>query len=212
MKITIIYDNESQDNSLKPDWGFSCLIEYNGINLLFDTGSNGALLLKNMKELGIDPISIDEIFISHSHFDHSGGLSSFLNENGQTKIYAPDPLRGISPAREVIYVDESIELSPQFYTTGMLFNMEQSLAIKTEKGLVIVVGCSHPGVENILKAVTPFGTPYALVGGLHGFREFDVLNNLQHICPTHCTQYISEIKSLYPGKYIRGGVGEIIEI
>lgn len=212
MKITIIYDNESRKDGLKADWGFSCLIECHGINLLFDTGTNGALLLENMKALGIDPTSIDEVFISHIHFDHSGGLSSFLNENGQTKIYAPSPLRGISPAREVVYIDESMELNRHFYTTGMLNNMEQSLAIQTEKGLVIVVGCSHPGVENIMKAVAPYGKPYALIGGLHGFREFEVIRNLSFICPTHCTQYIAEIKSIYPDKYIRGGVGEIIEL
>ena len=111
MKITIIYDNESRIDELKSDWGFSCLIQYNGVNRLFDTGANGALLLNNMKFLGIDPASIDEIFISHSHFDHSGGLSAFLNENGNTKIYAPDPLRGISPAREVVYVDQPMEIT-----------------------------------------------------------------------------------------------------
>lgn len=212
MKITILYDNESYIEGLRADWGFSCLIECYGINLLFDTGTNGALLLENMKIIGIDPASIHEVFISHIHFDHTGGLSSFLNENGNVKVYAPSPLRGIGPAREVIYIDGPMKLNRHFYTTGMLNNMEQSLAIQTENGLVVVVGCSHPGVEDILNAVTPHGTPYALIGGLHGFREFEVIKKLHLVCPTHCTQYISEIQSLYPDKYIRGGVGEIIEI
>ena len=146
MKITILYDNETRIEGLKADWGFSCLIECYGINLLFDTGTNGTLLLGNMKTLGIDPASIHEVFISHIHFDHAGGLSSFLNENGRVKVYAPSPLRGIGPAREVIYIDKPMKLNPHFYTTGLLNNMEQSLAIQTERGLVVVVGCSHPGV------------------------------------------------------------------
>ena len=212
MKITILYDNESQINGLKADWGFSCLIKCYGISLLFDTGTNGNLLLENMKTLGIDPASIHELFISHIHFDHIGGLSSFLNENGDVKVYAPSPLRGISPSREVIYIDKPMKLNHYFYTTGLLNNIEQSLAIKTEKGLVIIVGCSHPGLENILNAVTPHGTPYALIGGLHGFKEFEVIKKLHLICPTHCTEHISKIQSLYPDQYIRGGVGKIIEI
>jgi metal-dependent hydrolase (beta-lactamase superfamily II) len=37
-------------------------------------------------------------------------------------------------------------------------------------------------------------------------------NNLDVICPTHCTQHIAEIKALYPEKYTEGGVGKIIEL
>jgi len=212
MKITILYDNESRIDGLKADWGFSCLIECYGISLLFDTGTNGDLLLENMNTLGVDPASINEVFISHVHFDHIGGLSSFLNKNGNTKVYAPSQLKGIAPAREVIYIDGPIKLNQYFYTTGLLNGLEQSLAIQTEKGLVVVVGCSHPGVENILNAVAPYGKPYALIGGLHGFKELETIKMLQLICPTHCTQYISEIKFMYPDKYISGGVGEILEI
>ncbi len=212
MKLTILYDNESRIDGLKADWGFSCLIEGAGTRLLFDTGTNGALLLENMKTLGIDPMSIDEVFLSHIHFDHIGGLSSFLNANGNTKVYAPSPLRGIAPAREVVYIDQPMQLSRSFYTTGLLSDSEQSLAIQTDKGLVVVVGCSHPGVERILDAVRPYGTPYALIGGLHGFNEFESIKTLGLICPTHCTQHSSEIKALYPDKYVPGGVGEIIEI
>jgi len=212
MKITIIYDNESRVDKLRADWGFSCLIEHDGVNILFDTGTKGALLLENMKVLGIDPGSIHEVFISHSHFDHAGGLASFLNENENVKVYAPGALRGINPVREAVYNEKAGKLRKGFYTTGLLDDIEQSLAIRTAKGLVVVFGCSHPGVGKILKAAEKYGKPYALVGGLHGFDEYEILKPLQLVCPTHCTQHIDEIKSRYPDKYVPGGAGGIIEI
>ncbi|GAH19538.1 unnamed protein product, partial [marine sediment metagenome] len=84
--------------------------------------------------------------------------------------------------------------------------------VKTEKGLVVIVGCSHPGVKNILKAASDLGDPKVLIGGLHGFSDFDLVKDLEFICPTHCTQFKSEIRSRYPGKYVSGGVGKVIEI
>ena len=51
MRITIIYDNKVWKDNLKADWGFSCLIEVYGKNILFDTGANSRILLKNMEKL-----------------------------------------------------------------------------------------------------------------------------------------------------------------
>jgi len=85
------------------------------------------------------------------------------------------------------------------------------LAIKTEKGLILIIGCGHPGVEKIMDSVSKFGNIYAIVGGLHDFKEFKILKDIEKICPTHCTKYKEKIKSLYPKKYIEGGVGKIIE-
>jgi 7,8-dihydropterin-6-yl-methyl-4-(beta-D-ribofuranosyl)aminobenzene 5'-phosphate synthase len=212
MKITILYDNTAFQSGLKPDWGFSCLVEAHTRSILFDTGSNGSILLENMKKLDIDPMSIDEVFISHPHFDHVGGLSIFLNENNNVKIYVPISLRGIRNAKEIIYVDEPMKLHENIFSTGELDHIEQSMAIKTDKGLVLILGCSHPKMENILKAASQFGKVYAIIGGLHGFNEFELFKDLEVICPTHCTQHIAEIKSLYPEKYIEGGAGRIIEI
>ena len=212
MKITILYDNSVFRHGLISDWGFSCLVETHSRNILFDTGSNGSILLKNMEKLDIDPLSVDEVFISHSHFDHIGGLSAFLNENNNVRIYVPDSLRGIHNAKEIIYVDEPRELHENIFSTGELDHIEQSMAVKTDKGLVLIVGCSHPEMGKILKAASQFGKVYAIVGGLQGFNEYDLFQNLGLICPTHCTQHISEIQSLYPEKYIEGGAGRIIEI
>jgi len=212
MKITILYDNTVFQAGLKSDWGFSCLVEVHNRTILFDTGSNGSILLENMKKLDIDTSSINEVFISHAHFDHIGGLSAFLNENNNVKIYVPLSLRGIRNAKKIIYVDEPMKLHENIFSTGELNHIEQSMVIKIDKGLVLLVGCSHPKMEDILKVAEQFGKLYAIIGGLHGFNKFELFKNLGVICPTHCTQHIAEIKSLYPGKYIEGGAGKIIEI
>jgi 7,8-dihydropterin-6-yl-methyl-4-(beta-D-ribofuranosyl)aminobenzene 5'-phosphate synthase len=210
MKITILYDNTSYLSGLKPDWGFSCLVEFHNSRFLFDTGSNGSLLLENMKKLEIKPSSIDFVFISHHHFDHIGGLTAFLDLNNNVTVFVPDSVKGIKNARQVVNIAKPSELTENIYSTGELDGIEQSMAVKTQKGLVLIVGCSHPKLETILMNVSRFGEIHAIVGGLHGFREFELLKNIELICPTHCTRHITEIKALFPDKYIEGGAGRIL--
>jgi len=213
MKITILYDNEVYKRGLQADWGFSCLVEVeNTPKILFDTGTKGGLLLRNMEKLDIEPGSIDEVFISHAHFDHTGGLRDFLEMNKEVRVYAPSSFRTPRGAKEVVSVKEPLQIHENMFSTGELSRIEQSLVLKREKGLVVVVGCSHPGVSSILEAASQFGKVYALIGGLHGFRGFDLLEDLELVCPTHCTQYKSRIKSLYPERCIEGGAGRIIEL
>ena len=211
MKVTIIYDNEVFKEGLVADWGFSCLVEVeNTPGILFDTGTNGSILLSNMEKLDIDPATISEVFISHAHFDHTGGLSAFLNVRSDVKVYVPASFRGVRGVKEVINVGESLSIHENVFSTGELDHIEQSMAVKTDKGLVLIVGCSHPKMAHILKAASQFGNIYAIIGGMHGFSEFDLFKDLELICPTHCTSHKREIKSLYPEKYIDGGVGKII--
>jgi 7,8-dihydropterin-6-yl-methyl-4-(beta-D-ribofuranosyl)aminobenzene 5'-phosphate synthase len=213
MKITIIYDNTVYQQGLTSDWGFACLVEVeNAPKVLFDTGTNGVILLSNMEKLGIDPVSIETVFISHSHYDHTGGLSAFLDANSALDLYVPNSFRGVRGARNVIYISKPQEIHKNIFSTGELSGIEQSMIVKTEKGLVVIDGCSHPGVAKILKAAEKLGTVHSLIGGLHGFDDFKLLEKVEFVCPTHCTQHIREIKNLYPEKFIEGGTGRIIEI
>ncbi|MEA3500651.1 MAG: MBL fold metallo-hydrolase [Candidatus Marinimicrobia bacterium] len=211
MKITIVYDNTSISNNLKADWGFSCVIETNNKKILFDTGGSGKILLENITNLDIDPTSIDDIVISHPDFDHIGGLSTFLLLNKTATVHIPISFRGIRYPNEVKYYDEPTKIYKNIFLSGELDKREQSLAIKTEKGLVLIIGCGHPGVEKIMNSVSKFGNIFAIVGGLHGFKDFEILQDVKYVCPTHCTKYKEKIKSLYPTKYIEGGVGKVIE-
>ncbi len=212
MKATIVYDNTTTHNDLIADWGFACYVETNDKRILFDTGGDGKILLHNMKKLGIDPKEIDTVFISHNHFDHIGGLSVFLYENPDVTLYAPNSLRGVKHAHKIIQIEQAQRLEAELFTTGELEGIEQSLAIKTEKGLVLMVGCSHPDMAGILGAVSQFGNVYAIIGGLHGFNQYDLFKGLELICPAHCTQHKTEIKTIYPQKYMDAGVGKIIQL
>jgi 7,8-dihydropterin-6-yl-methyl-4-(beta-D-ribofuranosyl)aminobenzene 5'-phosphate synthase len=213
MKLTIIYDNEVKKPELAADWGFSCLIELeNAPPILFDTGTSGSILLHNMKELRIAPDAFGIIVISHLHGDHAGGLRSILELNKDAEIYLPASFIGTIPGRKVVKVKNAAQIGENVFSTGELGGIEQSLAIKTNQGILVVAGCSHPGVGNILDAAAKFGKVYGIVGGFHGFSDFERLADLSLISPCHCTAYKSEIKLLYPEKCLECGVGMTLEL
>ena len=213
MKVTIIYDNEAWSEGLTADWGFACLVEAHGRKILFDTGASGPILMGNMKKLGINPESIDDVIISHSHWDHTGGLGDFLSANSDVTLFVPSSFSVRDDAAgNVVTVKGVVTLSDGIHSTGELGGMEQSLVVETGGGTVIIAGCSHPGVEEILAASLQFGSPHALIGGLHGFDRYDVVKGLGMICAMHCTEHIPEIQSRYPQIFVQGGAGKVIEI
>jgi len=117
---------------LTADWGFSWLVEipHEGrTKILFDTGAKGSVLLSNMDKLNIDPRSIDEVFISHAHFDHVGGLSAFLNVKSGVTIYVPRSIRGVHGVNRVVSVSEPLKIHEDVFSTGELDSIEQSMAV-----------------------------------------------------------------------------------
>jgi len=215
MKITIIYDNQvfKKGVNLKADWGFACLIETGEETILFDTGAKDHILLSNMVNLGIDPSSINKIVISHEHWDHTGGLKALSSVVGDVELYR---LAKESPSEHMhhISVEEPQELTEGICTTGRLTGIvdEQSLVLKGTHGWYVLVGCSHPGVENILKSAQQFGTIVGLVGGFHGFNSFSVVENLDYICPCHCTVHKKRLKKAFPDKISSCGVGKNLDL
>jgi len=231
VRITIIYDNTSFLEGLVGDWGFSALVEAFGKKILFDTGARGDILLEHMEKLSISPLSIDEVVISHDHWDHTGGLDSILKLK-PLRVYIPYSAAEPSGAEEVVRVSEPITLfevpgdaerekeprrgatggpADGIFSTGELSGIEQSLVVVEKGKAVVVVGCSHSGVGKILSTARKFAPVKALVGGLHGFDRFELLEELERVVPTHCTQFKEEIKSLYPEKYLEGGAGRVLE-
>ncbi len=214
MRIIICYDNTALDRRLTADWGFSCLVEAQGRRMIFDTGGNGEILLGNLRGLGLDPMSITDIFISHPDFDHIGGLCHILNLNSEAILHLPDGFRGVKYANPVHHYVQPALIHPGIYSTGELAQVEQSLAIVTDRGWVLVIGCAHPGVGRIMAALEgldPNLPVFAVVGGLHGFDEFHLLDQVTWVCPTHCTKHWHTIQGMYPEKYVAGGAGAVLE-
>ncbi len=234
MRILTVYDNYQARKDLKSDWGFSCLVFLNGKKILFDTGTSGKILLSNMEKLGVSPQEIDKVIISHDHLDHFGGLDAFLNQNKKVRVYVLSALsqtRGIAQnaGAEIIENDAPSKISEDVFTTGALGTgiKEQSLVLDTEKGLVVITGCAHPGIANIVLSVkNQFSDKniYLVMGGFHlfqtseaevhsiikSFRDLDV----QKVAPCHCTGDSARqlFKEEYGDDFIENGVGKIIAI
>ena len=213
MKITIVYDNCAVKAGLGTDWGFSSLIETDDAPpILFDTGADSTALLHNMKQLGIEPGCIGAIVISHHHHDHTGGLFDIIEVNRNAKVYVPASNVVSFSGRKAIQVSRSVKISESVFSTGELRGIEQSLVVKTSKGVVVVTGCSHPGVGEVLDAASCYGKICGIIGGLHGFHDFGRLDGLSLICPCHCTQYKSELKNLFHRQYVSCGAGLELEL
>lgn len=213
MRITVVYDNEAKWKALTPGWGFSCLVEGDGIpSILFDTGASGSVLLHNMEQLNVDAGKVGVIFISHGHLDHTGGLPEMLEANRDATLYVPASFRMPKLGREVVRIAQPTSICDRVHSTGELEHVEQSLVLDTGRGLMVVTGCSHPGVGQIIDAASRYGRVEGIVGGLHGFRQFSLLEGLSLICPCHCTVHKSEIKRLFPGQCAECGVGSVLEL
>ncbi len=217
MNIVIIYDNEANPG-LKGGWGFSCLIEENGKKILFDTGCSGPDMLYNIKKLGYDPKDINILFLSHQHWDHIGGLFEVLESSEKIEVcvlksFSENLKNEIRKRAKLIEIEHEQEITKNIYTTGLIKNDpdEQSLILKTPKGITVIVGCSHPGVDRILEIARKYGKIYAIIGGFHDFSKLDILEDIEIIGACHCTQHIKEIKQRFPKKFKEMRVGEVLE-
>jgi 7,8-dihydropterin-6-yl-methyl-4-(beta-D-ribofuranosyl)aminobenzene 5'-phosphate synthase len=230
--LTILYDNYNFDENFKSSWGFSCLIESPERTILFDCGGNDGALMDNFKAAGKDPGKVELVILSHIHWDHTGGLAKFLESRTGIDVYVPASFpdefkqeiksRGARPV-EVMAARKIID---NVWTTGEMGDeiIEQSLIIETPGGLVILTGCAHPGIQEIVeKARKERGNKILLVmGGFHLLRTgagtvesiaADLRQQgIQYVAPTHCSGdgTLEIFKKTFGDHFLRAGAGKVI--
>jgi 7,8-dihydropterin-6-yl-methyl-4-(beta-D-ribofuranosyl)aminobenzene 5'-phosphate synthase len=233
LTITIVYDNNAYDDRLKTAWGFSALVEYRDLTLLFDTGGDGPTLMGNMHTLGINPNQIESVVLSHAHGDHTGGLSALLQAGSRPVVYMlPSFSKSfkyvVSRTTKVIEVRPGLSIVEGISTTGEMGNNipEQSLAIQTDQGLVVITGCAHPGIVMVLEHIRKMvdDPVYLVLGGFHlgskSEAEIDSIMKdfrrmgVEQVGPCHCTGDLAAamFATEYGMNFIQTGVGKIIKL
>jgi 7,8-dihydropterin-6-yl-methyl-4-(beta-D-ribofuranosyl)aminobenzene 5'-phosphate synthase len=234
VELKIVYDNNAFDPRLKTAWGFACYIDTGKVKILFDTGGDPKILLANMDRLGITVHEIHIIVLSHIHGDHVGGLLGFLHENSRVDVYVPtsfpDDLKSRVKAygSNLVEVHGALKICEGVMTTGELGSgiREQSLIVNSDRGLVVVTGCAHPGIANIVEnAVQLTGrNVYLVVGGFHlsaATREeiLSVVERLQslgvtNVAPCHCSGDLARriFEDSFGDGYVAAGAGTIFRL
>lgn len=212
-------------------------------NILFDAGPS-EVFLDNAALLNLDLNSLDQIVLSHGHWDHTDGLAFLVDRNKKTKLIAHPAVftdrhkptgefNGMSLSRKEVETFFDLELftgsrqlTPSIYFLGQIprsndfesvstpfykidgteraadfIEDDTALAVKTEKGCVVIVGCAHAGICNICeyaKAVTGQERIYMVMGGFHLLApgeqldrtiEYFKAQSVTRLLPMHCTGF-----------------------
>ena len=139
----------------------------------------------------------------------------------------PWPNGNFVPVSSQTEVAPGVFILPGVSTTpGTLELKELDLAIKSPQGVILIVGCSHPGVEHILQEASAIDPHlHILFGGLHQIQKPDpeveriatVLHDqykVDLVAPGHCTgePEFSALKRVFGDHYVYAGVGTVIEL
>ena len=137
------------------------------------------------------------------------------------------------PEGNFIPISQRTEVAPGIFilpgvstSPGTLELKELSLAIKTPRGVILIVGCSHPGVEHIMQEATAIDPRISILfGGLHQIQKPDpeveriasVLHDqykLERVAPGHCTgePEFAALKRAFGDHYVYAGVGSVVDL
>lgn len=242
IQITVLFDNYKLSEECKTAWGFSCIITGTEKCILFDTGSNGGLLLENMDKLQVRAQDVDLVVISHDHPDHTVGLGSFLGRHSNVLAYLPSTASAKlvqaveSRGAKVQKPDNALQICRGVHIASLTMmgwdgevfvpikgHVEQFLVLDTDKGLVVVTGCAHPGIVEIVKKAKQMLNKdvYLVFGGFHllGMSDSEIQSiiqqlrqlGVQKVGASHCTgdRPIELFKQEYREDFVPIGVGRV---
>ena len=228
-RVTILYDAFGNSRAMKKDWGFSALVEYGGKRVLFDTGNNAEVFAQNVKAARIDLtaglsylVSVNPEVRIYVPQEVLGGVFGTSAPSGfyRKEAALPEHMRYFDarpPERIILgtawvgakfeHIDKTQEIAPGMFlistiseTPGTKEMRELSLAVRTPDGLVLIVGCSHPGIERIVEAATAIDKRVRLVfGGFHLPAAKD--EDISRIATTLHDVY--KVEKLAPGHWLR---------
>ena len=232
--IRIIYDNYLKAEGLKADWGYAILIKGLDKEILFDTGTKPDIFESNFKKMGINANDIDLVAISHEHNDHTEGIPAFVKMKKNIPILIPHSfsdsfkLKMSGIGLEPLLVDKPVKICENLYSSGEFDYQvaEQALVLNTKKGLVVMTGCSHPGIIEMLKDIkSDFNKNiYMVFGGFHLLEKTDkemntIISEMKALgvvkCgASHCTgdKQIKMIRDAFGENYFELGVGNTVVI
>lgn len=236
MKIKIVYDNRIGKQGFETGWGFSALIENDDKTVLFDTGDSGKKLINNLNKLKVDINKIDALTFSHNHWDHTGGMEDFLTINKNAIVFLPHSfpdetkklIKSLNHNFKIVGLKKE-EILKNIFTTPAFKSFskpeEQGLVLNTEKGLVLITGCAHPGILFMVREVKKLFSENVkfVIGGFHlkdtPMSEVkEILNELikeeiEYFGPAHCTgdTAINLFKETTGNKFVKIGSGVEIE-
>src|ERR1700722_3086247 len=147
----------------------------------------------------------------------------------------PDVMRFGSawPGANFQLVDKTAEIAPEIYLISLVSDKpgtlelhELSLAIKAPYGMVLVVGCSHPGIDKIVEAASTIDPRvYLIVGGFHLVVASDAdiqkivtalhdTFSVQYVAPGHCTgePAFTALKKAFGDRYLFAGLGTTLAL
>ncbi len=220
-KLYVLNDNEPSEKYMN-EWGWSIYIEYSERRILFDADTEPRVIEYNSEELGLELDRLDFGFLSHHHRDHSGGYRYIAEIKPGLTIYVPPgdtsylERLGLKP----LTIHDSKELSTGIWSTGSFKYRgiwEHSMVIDLGKYSLLIVGCSHPGIDLLAETAYKLLNKKILyvVGGFHEppFNALDKVASLaKYISPAHCSgvsakKYVSQ---KYPDKYVDVRTGTVI--
>lgn len=232
VNIKVVYDNYVKVGGLKSDWGYSIVIEGLDKVILFDTGADPDIFESNFIKMGIKPEKIDFLILSHEHDDHTAGIPAFVKLHKDIPVIIPCSFsesfkkKLVEFGLEPLLVKEPVKLCTNLYSSGEFSGPipEQALILNTKQGLVVMTGCSHPGIVEMLKEIkSTFNKDiYMVFGGFHLLEKSDnemnkIIDDIKALgvvkCgATHCTgvKQTKMIKEAFGSNFFELGVGNNI--